>query len=242
MQLEAYLGGVDSELTERTRVKPNMRTWIGQLSRNTALVLALATLIPPLAAATQSGGASPPSAQGMALATFAGGCFWCMEPPFDELDGVIDTTSGYTGGHVKNPSYEQVSAGGTGHAEAVQVTYDPARVSYQALLDVYWHNVDPTDAGGQFCDRGSQYRTAIFYHDEEQRRLAEASKAKLEQSGQLGAPIVTEIVPAGPFYPAEEYHQDYYRKNKLSYTFYRWNCGRDERLRALWGDAAPHPE
>jgi peptide-methionine (S)-S-oxide reductase len=170
-----------------------------------------------------------------ATAIFAGGCFWCMEHPFDELDGVISTTSGYTGGHVANPTYHQVSAGTTGHAEAVQVVYDPAKVGYDKLLEVFWHNVDPLDAGGQFCDRGSQYRTGIFYTTEEQRRLAEASKKALEDSGRLPAPIVTEIVEAGPFYPAEDYHQDYYKTNPVRYKFYRFTCGRDQRLEELWG-------
>lgn len=199
-----------------------------------------AVLVFTIAAATTTAWAQASgdeSAQ-LARATFAGGCFWCMEPPYDKLEGVFETTSGYIGGEVDDPTYEQVSAGGTGHAEAVQVTYDPTKVSYQTLLDVFWHNVDPTDAGGQFCDRGSQYRTAIFYHDQEQRRLAETSKAELEQGDQIEAPIVTEIVPAGDFYPAEDYHQDYYRKSKLAYTFYRWSCGRDQRLEALWGELA----
>jgi peptide-methionine (S)-S-oxide reductase len=175
---------------------------------------------------------------GQALATFAGGCFWCMEPPFDKLDGVLATTSGYTGGDKVDPTYREVSAGGTGHAESVQVTYDPTKVSYEQLLEVFWHNVDPLDAGGQFCDRGSQYRTAIFVHDEEQRRLAEQSKQALD--GRFDAPIVTEIVTAGPFYPAEDYHQDYYEKNPIRYQFYRWNCGRDQRLAQLWGEAPTH--
>jgi peptide-methionine (S)-S-oxide reductase len=170
-----------------------------------------------------------------ATAIFAGGCFWCMEHPFDELDGVISTTSGYTGGHVANPTYHQVSSGTTGHAEAVQVVYDPAKIGHDKLLEVFWHNVDPLDAGGQFCDRGSQYRTGIFYTTEEQRRLAEASKKALEDSGRLPAPIVTEIVEAGPFYPAEDYHQDYYKTNPVRYKFYRFTCGRDQRLEELWG-------
>jgi peptide-methionine (S)-S-oxide reductase len=170
-----------------------------------------------------------------ATAIFAGGCFWCMEHPFDELDGVISTTSGYTGGHVANPTYHQVSSGTTGHAEAVQVVYDPAKIGYDKLLEVFWHNVDPLDAGGQFCDRGSQYRTGIFYTTEEQRRLAEASKKALEDSGRLPAPIVTEIVEAGPFYPAEDYHQDYYKTNPVRYKFYRFTCGRDQRLEEVWG-------
>lgn len=176
----------------------------------------------------------------VAIATFAGGCFWCMEPPFDAIEGVISTTSGYTGGHTVNPTYEQVSAGTTGHAESVEVRYNPNIVSYQKLLDVYWHNVDPLDAGGQFCDRGNQYRTAIFYHTEEQRRLAEASKHALEEQGTLPGKIVTQIVPAGPFYPAEEYHQDYYEKNPIRYRFYRFSCGRDKRLAELWGEAPHH--
>lgn len=176
-----------------------------------------------------------------AVATFAGGCFWCMEPPYDKLEGVISTTSGYTGGHKENPTYGEVSAGGTGHYEALQVVYDPDRVSYQQLLVLFWHNVDPLDAGGQFCDRGDQYRTAIFVHDEEQRRLAEESKQELVQAGGLDKPIVTPILPAGPFYPAETYHQDYYEKNPLRYKFYRYSCGRDARLEALWGELAGKP-
>jgi methionine-S-sulfoxide reductase len=177
---------------------------------------------------------------GRALATFAGGCFWCMEPPFDKLDGVLATTSGYTGGDKVDPTYQEVSAGGTGHAESVQITYDPAKVSYEQLLEVFWRNVDPLDAGGQFCDRGDQYRTAIFVHDDEQRRLAEASKQALADSGRFTQPIVTEIDTAGPFYPAEDYHQDYYEKNPIRYNFYRWNCGRDQRLAELWGEQATH--
>jgi peptide-methionine (S)-S-oxide reductase len=174
---------------------------------------------------------------GYSKATFAGGCFWCMEPPFDKLEGVISTTSGYAGGHVQNPTYQQVSAGGTGHAEVVQVVYDPKRISYQDLLDVFWPNVDPLDSGGQFCDRGNQYRTAIFYHDEEQKRLAEQSKAALERSGRFSQPVATQIVPLnGNFYAAEQYHQDYYIKNPLRYKYYRTACGRDRRLEQLWGD------
>jgi peptide-methionine (S)-S-oxide reductase len=170
-----------------------------------------------------------------AKATFAGGCFWCMEPPYDKLNGVVETISGYTGGSKQNPTYEEVSAGGTGHAEAVQVTYDPSKVSYQQLLDVFWRNVDPTVQDRQFCDIGHQYRTAIFYHDDEQRRLSEASKADLERTKPFKEPIVTEIRPATEFYPAEDYHQNYYQKNPLRYNYYRFSCGRDKRLEALWG-------
>jgi peptide-methionine (S)-S-oxide reductase len=182
-------------------------------------------------------GAAGPAAKTTAIATFAGGCFWCMESAFDELEGVISATSGYTGGHVPNPSYEQVSEGGTGHAESVQVVYDPAKVSYRQLLDVFWHNIDPLDAGGQFCDRGNQYRSAVFYHDAEQQRLAEQSKQELENSDtfkKYGKPFATQIVPAGEFYPAEEYHQDYYKKNPLRYRFYRHGCGRDKVLDSYW--------
>jgi peptide-methionine (S)-S-oxide reductase len=169
------------------------------------------------------------------MATFAGGCFWCMEPPFDKLDGVISTTSGYTGGQTQIPSYEEVSSGVTGHAESVQVVFDPAKISYSQLLEVFWRNIDPLTPDAQFCDHGSQYRTTIFYHSEEQKRLAEASKKALEQSGRFTTPIVTEIVSAGEFYKAEEYHQDYYQKNPIRYKFYRYQCGRDQRLEQLWG-------
>jgi len=168
-------------------------------------------------------------------ATFAGGCFWCMEPPFDELPGVISTTSGYAGGHKKNPAYEEVSAGGTGHAEAVEILYDPAKIGYARLLDVFWKNIDPLTPNRQFCDVGPQYRSAIFYHDAEQKRLAEASKSTLEKSGRFKGPIVTEIVAASPFYKAEEYHQDYYKKNPIRFNFYKFSCGRARRLEELWG-------
>ena len=168
-----------------------------------------------------------------AVATFAGGCFWCTEADFDKVKGVISTTSGYTGGHVANPTYEQVSAGGTGHAESVEVVFDPSKVSYEQLLTYYWHHVDPTVKDRQFCDVGHQYRTAIFVHGDEQRRLAEESKKKVE--AELKKPVYTEIVAAGPFYKAEEYHQDFYLKNPVKYKFYRWNCGRDQRLEQIWG-------
>ena len=171
-------------------------------------------------------------AQPEAAAVFAGGCFWCMEPPFDALPGVISTTSGYTGGDKARPAYEEVSAGGTGHAEAVRVVYDPAKVSYARLLDVYWRNIDPLDAGGQFCDRGSQYRSAIFWLDEAQRQAAQRSKEAVARI--LARPIATEIVQAGEFWPAEDYHQDYYRHNPVRYKFYRYSCGRDRRLAEVW--------
>lgn len=170
-----------------------------------------------------------------ARAIFAGGCFWCMEHPFDVLPGVISTTSGYIGGHKADPSYQEVSAGGTGHAEAVEIVFDPQRVSYEQLLEVFWRNIDPTDAGGQFVDRGSQYRSGIFYLDEQQRQLAEASKAALAKTGPFKRPIVTEIGAATEFYPAEAYHQDYYQTNPLRYRFYRFNSGRDQFLDKVWG-------
>ncbi len=176
------------------------------------------------------------SGAGNLTATFAGGCFWCMEPPFDELPGVISTISGYIGGHTKNPTYEEVSAGHTGHAEAVEVVYDPARISYEQLLDVFWKNIDPITPNRQFCDVGSQYRSAIFYHGDEQKRLAEKSKRTIESSGRFDKPIVTEIHPAGPFYRAEEYHQDYYKKNPIRFNFYKFSCGRARRLAELWGE------
>jgi len=171
----------------------------------------------------------------LSTATFAGGCFWCMEPPFDQLAGVIATISGYTGGHKANPSYEEVTGGTTGHFEALQVLYDPAKISYDQLLEVFWRNINPTDAGGQFVDRGPQYRSAIFYHDSDQQRLAEASKTRLAAAGRFRAAIVTPVLPAGPFYPAEEYHQDYYEKNPVRYKFYRYNSGRDRFLEETWG-------
>jgi peptide-methionine (S)-S-oxide reductase len=180
--------------------------------------------------------AVPPVA-GSAKAIFAGGCFWCMEHPFDELPGVISVTPGYAGGTKKNPTYEEVSSGRTGHAESVEVVYDPAKVSYEKLLDVFWHNIDPTAKNRQFCDAGSQYRSAIFYGNEEQKRLAEASRAALMKNKPFKGDVVTEIVPAGEFWPAEEYHQHYYKKNPVRYQFYRNGCGRDARLAELWGSA-----
>ncbi|MSN26687.1 MAG: peptide-methionine (S)-S-oxide reductase MsrA [Geobacter sp.] len=180
------------------------------------------------------------AAQTTEKATFAGGCFWCMEAPFDKLDGVISVTSGYTGGNVKNPSYEQVSAGGTGHAEAVQVVFNPAKVAYSRLLDVFWHNIDPTVKDRQFCDTGHQYRSGIFYHNAEQLKAAQQSKVALNKNKPFKQPIVTEIVAATEFYPAEEYHQHYYKKNPIRYKYYRNACGRDNRLKELWGNSAGH--
>jgi peptide-methionine (S)-S-oxide reductase len=200
-----------------------------------ALLLVGALFGGPVSPAAGSPG-TPAAAGGLATATFAGGCFWCMEPPFDALDGVVSTTSGYTGGRTKDPTYEQVSAGGTGHAEAVQVVYDPRKIGYAELLEVFWRNVDPFAKDRQFCDEGSQYRSAIFVDGEEQQRLAERSKAAVEK--RLGRPVVTEVARAGTFYPAEEYHQDYYLKNPIRYKFYRWNCGRDRRLAEVWGEPA----
>lgn len=171
-----------------------------------------------------------------ALAVFAGGCFWCTESDFDKVPGVLSTTSGYIGGRVENPTYEQVSGGGTGHIESVQVVYDPQRVNYPALVDHFFRTIDPLDGGGQFCDRGSQYRSAIFVADEQQRRTAEEIKMKLAKA--LPKPIATDILPAARFYPAEDYHQDYYKKNPVRYRFYRLNCGRDSRLKKVWGEDA----
>jgi peptide-methionine (S)-S-oxide reductase len=170
-----------------------------------------------------------------AKAIFAGGCFWCMEEAFEEVPGVLSVTSGYIGGRVPNPTYDQVSAGKTGHTEAIEVLYDPARVSYSTLLEVFWHNIDPLTPNAQFCDHGSQYRAGIFYHSAEQQKLADASKQALIDSQRFKEPIVTEITMATMFYPAEEYHQDYYKKNPLRYKFYKYNCGRAQRLKELWG-------
>ncbi len=166
-------------------------------------------------------------------ATFAGGCFWCMEKPFDDINGVISTTSGYSGGNVNNPSYEQVSAGETGHAESVRIEYDASKVTYNQLLQIFWENIDPTVENRQFCDVGSQYRSAIFYHNQEQKKLAEETKKQVKT--QLNTEVFTEITPLNNFYPAEEYHQDYYKKNPLLYKYYRYSCGRDRRLAEIWG-------
>lgn len=169
-------------------------------------------------------------------AIFAAGCFWCIEKDMEKIDGVIEATSGYTGGETENPTYEQVSYGGTGHTEAVEVTFDPSKVTYEQLLDVFWRNVDPLDAEGQFCDKGSQYRSGIFYLNDEQKVLAEKSRDELNKSGKLPSKIVTEIIKASKFYEAEGYHQDYYKKNPVRYNTYRYLCGRDKRLKELWGE------
>ncbi len=192
----------------------------------------LSVCLLPFGAAAQTATGSPPDKN--AVATFAGGCFWCVEEAFDKVPGVITTTSGYTGGQTKNPSYEQVSAGRTGHAEAVQVIYDPAKVSYVQLLDAFWHNIDPTQANGQFCDHGSQYRSEVYYHNEDQRKAAEASKTALMKNKPFAGDIQTLITRAGPFYPAEEYHQDYHNKNPIRYTYYKTSCGRAARLKEVW--------
>jgi peptide-methionine (S)-S-oxide reductase len=175
-------------------------------------------------------------AQPAATAIFAGGCFWCMEPPFDKIEGVVSTTSGYTGGSKPDPTYQEVSAGKTGHTEALKVVYDPAKVSYERLLEVFWRNHDPLSADGQFCDKRSQYRAGIFFGNEEEKKLAEASNAVV--AARFKQPIVTEIVPASTFYPAEDYHQDYYIKNPIRYKYYSTSCGRYRRLKELWGDEA----
>ena len=197
-----------------------------------ALVLTLFLATPSRAATTSDDPATV--ADTLEVATFAGGCFWCMEEAFDHVQGVVSTTSGYTGGHVENPSYEQVSAGGSEHIESVQVIFDPKVVSYARLLRAFWHNVDPTDDGGQFCDRGSQYRSAIFVRNARQRELAETSKQEIESTRRLS--IVTGILPATTFWPAEEYHQNYYEENPVRYRFYKFNCGRKARLEEIWGE------
>lgn len=181
------------------------------------------------------GWAQTPSSSGLKKATFAGGCFWCMQPFFDRQKGVSETVVGYTGGQTPNPTYEQVSSGTTGHAEAIQITYDPQIVSYDQLISIYWRNIDPTVKDQQFYDHGTQYRTVIFYHDEEQKKIAQESKDKLSASGRFKAPIVTEIQPATAFYPAEEYHQKYYKKNSFRYNAYHMGSGRDNFFRKIWG-------
>lgn len=212
---------------------------ISPLLRGSTLLLAglLAACEPSAAQAPQP---APPSdnagtASDAGVAIFAGGCFWCTEADFDKLPGVLETTSGYIGGHIDNPSYEQVSAGSSGHIEAVQVRFDPSQTSYAKLLEAFWPTIDPVTPNAQFCDRGPQYRSAIFYATAEEQAQAEASRAALQASGKLPGPVVTEVLPATRFYPAEDYHQDYYQRNPLRYAYYRNGCGRDKRLEQLWG-------
>ena len=211
-------------------------------SKSTALILFAALALACTGAnADQEAQTAVPAAaiddDALAKAVFAGGCFWCMEPPFDELDGVLSTTSGYTGGPEKDPTYTDVSYGRTGHTEAVEILYDPSRISYSQLLEVFWRNIDPLTRDAQFCDRGSQYRTGIFYRNEDQRRLAEESKREIEDSGILKGPIVTEITGVATFYAAEEYHQNFYKKNPAHYKRYRTGCRRDQTLESIWGPA-----
>ncbi len=184
--------------------------------------------------------ATPSAAAPPETATFAGGCFWCMEQPFDSLPGVLSVMPGYTGGTKQNPTYKEVSAGGTGHTEAVQISYDPAKISYEKLLQVFWRNIDPTVTDRQFCDIGNQYRAGIFYHNESQKKLALASKENINKTKKFLEPVVTGIVQAGIFYPAEEYHRQYYKKNPIRYRYYRSSCGRDNRLKELWGSNTGH--
>jgi len=201
-----------------------------------SLIIALTVaLLGPGAASAQAPAAKPAVT---AKATFAGGCFWCMEEAFDKVPGVIATTSGYMGGQTKNPTYEQITTGRTGHAEVVQVEYDPAKVTYDKLLDAFWRNIDPTQKDAQFCDHGSQYRSAVFYHNDEQRRAVEASRTALAGNKPFKGEIVTQVAKADVFYPAEGYHQDYYQKNPVRYQFYKSGCGREARLKELWGSRA----
>lgn len=212
--------------------------WRSRLLASAVLVLGglLAACEPTAAQAPQAPAqANTATVENPGVAIFAGGCFWCTESDFDKVPGVIETTSGYIGGHIDNPTYEQVSAGNSGHIEAVRVRFDPSKTSYAQLLEAFWPTIDPITANAQFCDRGSQYRSAIFYSTAEEQQLAEASKDALQKSARLPAPVVTEILPAGTFYPAEDYHQDYYQRNPLRYTYYRNGCGRDQRLEQLWG-------
>ena len=199
------------------------------------LSLALIASSSFLSAQAVDGPLRAPAKPELAVATFAGGCFWCLEPPFDKIKGVLSTTSGYIGGKEENPTYRQVSSGRTGHTEAVRVLYDPKQVSYATLVNTFWHQIDPTTPNRQFVDRGTQYRTGIFYHSAAQKKEALSSKARLDKAGIFGAPIVTEITPAGDFWPAEEYHQDYYLKNPGKYKYYRYNSGRDQYLERIWG-------
>ena len=196
-------------------------------------LLLLSLFITPVIASNQEATTSP--VQKSETAIFAGGCFWCMEPPFDKLEGVISTTSGYTSGHKKNPTYKEVSAGSTGHTEAIQIKYDPEKITYSELLDVFWKNIDPVAVDRQFCDAGSQYRSGIYYLNEKQQAEAKRSLQQLNKNKPFAGEIATEVLPASTFYPAEDYHQDYYQKNPLRYKYYRFACGRDQRLEQVWG-------
>ncbi|WP_415753222.1 peptide-methionine (S)-S-oxide reductase MsrA [Pseudomonas leptonychotis] len=210
--------------------------WRRRLLASAALILGgLLAACEPTAAQAPQPEVSKPTVENSGVAIFAGGCFWCTEADFDKVPGVIETTSGYIGGHVDNPTYEQVSAGNSGHIEAVRVHFDPSKTNYAKLLEAFWPTIDPITANAQFCDRGSQYRSAIFYSNPEEQKLAAASKDALEKSGRLPAPVVTEILAASTFYSAEDYHQDYYLRNPLRYNYYRNGCGRDQRLEQLWG-------
>jgi peptide-methionine (S)-S-oxide reductase len=211
-------------------------TWRSRLLTSSILALGgLLVACGPTAAQAPPPQARAPTVASPGVAILAGGCFWCTESDFDKVPGVIETTSGYIGGHVDNPTYEQVSAGNSGHIEAVRVRFDPSKTSYAQLLEAFWPTIDPITANAQFCDRGPQYRSAIFYGNAEEQQLAEASKAALEKSARLPAPVVTEILATSTFYPAEDYHQDYYQRNPLRYNYYRSGCGRDQRLEQLWG-------
>jgi peptide-methionine (S)-S-oxide reductase len=208
---------------------------LARVSATLGILLSLSSAILAAAESPKAPAPLPTRTAGQQIAVFAGGCFWCMEPPFDALPGVLATTSGYTGGKVANPTYEQVSYDETGHAEAVQILFDPAQISYEKLLEVFWHNIDPTAFDAQFCDLGHQYRSEIFYQDEAQHAAATASRDALVKAKPFAGAIVTRLSQAGTFYPAENYHQDYYKKNPVRYKFYRYNCGRDQRLQELWG-------
>jgi methionine-S-sulfoxide reductase len=226
MQIEIATAKLEAgQMVDVTRTLSWLAKWLGPQ------VVAAGIAVAGVAAQTPS----------TAVATFAGGCFWCVEEAFEKVPGVLSAVSGYTGGTVPNPTYEQVSKENTGHTEAVRVTYDPGKVSYEQLVDWFWRNIDPIQAGGQFCDFGSSYRSAIFVHDDAQRKVAQATKQALQASGRFRQPIVTEIVAAGPFYEAEGYHQDYYKKNSNRYRFYKFNCGRVQRLEEIWGKATAPP-
>lgn len=200
-----------------------------------ALSVLLATVLLSAVPVTADNAAKGTGDQRLEKAIFAGGCFWCMEEAFEGVEGVVSVTSGYTGGHKANPDYEEVSAGMTGHAESVEIVFEPAKVNYAKLLEVFWRNIDPTTPDRQFCDGGNQYRSAIFYQNETQKRLAEESKRTVERTKPFKGPIVTQLVPASAFYAAEDYHQDFYKKNPIRYKFYKYNCGRAQRLEELWG-------